>query len=431
MQQTMMDEALSFFRDDPAYRRLFSLFKKKYKSLGRIGGTVKLTTFKDQELLTIARFFGATQLKGAISLTQFEQQLERTKFEGIGLKRLLENYFDEPLVSNKEAKQLKEQQLELNLQQLEDAHPVLSFWLNHLKHKSADTHWIYRLMNDCETTFFTYVERLSNAFQQLPDKYERLPMFSQRITRNPHAFDLGSNLGKLWIHVLTVDQQKGEGTINPPSNSEEVNELLQQYYLLRDDIMNFVTCVNLQAESNLGTHPMWEAACQTSSVLNVPLRELMALERAYPAGGGQTVWIVENSGVYSSILDQVPQVPMICTHGQFKLASLWLLDLLTEEGCTLYYAGDFDPEGLGMVERLLERYPDHAKLWKMDKPSYEHSHPEIVLTDERLKKLNSITSPSLLPIVKKMRKSKKAGYQEALVPDMITELQTKLRIWHP
>lgn len=417
----MMEKALAYFKGDDGFHHLFSLFKKKYQSLGRTGGNVKLNSFSDQELASIARFFGMTneelKRKGKVSLEQFEQQLQRTKFQGADLKGLLEAYFGEALISNKDAKQQKEQQQMQRIDRLKETYPQLSFWFDHLLRRTADTFWIFRLMEEGEASFDRKVQWLNQAMGQLPTTYERLPMFSQRITRDPHAFDLRTDVGKLWIHVLAVDQQ-----LAVPAETESINDLLLKYWILRDDITNYVTCANILAEDKEGLHAMWQAAMETSSVLNAPLRELMPMERAYPANGKKVAWIVENSGVFSSLLDHVPNASLICTHGQFKLAGLWLLDLLVEEGCTLYYAGDLDPEGLGMAVRLLERYPNQVKLWKMDVAAYHMSQSEVALSEERLAKLNAIKAPSLQPVITEMRGKKKAGYQEALVDQMIADL---------
>ncbi|TCI75900.1 DUF2399 domain-containing protein [Exiguobacterium sp. SH0S1] len=79
-------------------------------------------------------------------------------------------------------------------------------------------------------------------------------------------------------------------------------------------------------------------AAATHSVLNVPMRELLNVDRIYQSHG-KTVWIVENSGVFSSLLDDVPNAPLVCTHGPFKLAAYRLLDALVASGCQLKYAG--------------------------------------------------------------------------------------------
>lgn len=423
----MIDEALAYFSGDKGYRRLFSLFKKKYQSLGRIGGTVKISDFSDEELKPVARFFGMVpselKQKGKVSLERFEKQLQATRFENIRLKELLEAYFNEPLISKKEEKQWKDQQEKQFLEQLEDEFPALADWIHHVKNKTPDTYWIYRLMDESRETFMVLVHHLEHAFTRLPARYERLPMFSQRMTRNPHAFDLNTNLGRLLIQLLAVDHSRQEPVV-VPTDSEGINDLLLTYNILRDDITNYVTIANMLGETRDGLHPMWIAAAKTNSVMNIPLRELLPLTRIYPTHK-KAIWVVENSGVYSSILDELPEVPLICTHGQFKLAALLFIDMLVKEGCTIYYAGDLDPEGLSMAERLLLRHPEHVHLWKMDRDSYEKSVADIELSNERLKKLDAICSPELMPVVENLRKRKKAGYQEALVYEMVRELAEK------
>src|SRR5690606_16173925 len=105
------------------------------------------------------------------------------------------------------------------------------------------------------------------------------------------------------------------------TTTEEINELLESYQIYRDDLLNFVTCANLIAKTVNGIHPVWEAAAIENSVQIVPLRELIAIEKVRPTVGNK-VWIVENSGVCSTLLDHELTAPIICTNGQFTLASL-------------------------------------------------------------------------------------------------------------
>ncbi|MGF7186535.1 uncharacterized protein (TIGR02679 family) [Desulfitispora alkaliphila] len=430
MANTLLEQALEYFNADRGFRQLFTLFRKKYESLGRIGGTVKITTLSDSELASVARFFGLQpdelKEKGTVSLLAFQEQLNQTKFESLELLALLEGYFGEEILSKKVAQE-KQREKELNtIAQLESLYPNLSFWFNYLRKRSADTYWIFKLLY--QDVFNDYVKHLSKAMSELPCDYERLPVFSQRITHNPHAFDLKNNLGKLLLHVLNVHG----GNQSAPSllsDGEMVNNLLQHYYLLRDDITNYVSCANIVAETKDGIHPMWKAAAETKSVMNVPLREILDVSIAYPKDkNNKRVWIVENSGVFSSLLDAVPHAPLLCTHGQFKLAALKLLDILTLSDCLIYYAGDFDPEGLAMAARIKERYPSNSTLWRMDLGSYNSSKPSVSLEPERINKLNSIELPQLLPIADEMKKIRKAGYQEALLKEMTLDLSKSLLI---
>lgn len=420
-------EAAAFFKSEEAYHQLFQQMRKKYESIGRIGGTIPVKLFSTEELAVISTFFGmpAEKLaaKTSISIKDFEKQLQTTKFGEIGLKELLDAYFGEEIISNKQIKLDKEAKLQHFLQVQKESHPVLGFWFDYLAKKNHDSRWILRLAQTDQSFFEHSVDRLAYALAALPLKAERLPMFAQRITADPHAFDMNGNLGKLLLHVLAVHHANSvNDELSIPTSTEEINDLLQKYHVYRDDLLNFVTCAGFIAEKKDGSiHPLWQAAAENRAVLNMPLREITSLGRVYPQHG-KHVWLVENSGVCASILDQIPCVSIISTNGQFKLAALLVMDLLVKDGCILHYAGDFDPEGLQMAQRLLDRYPDHVRLWHMDLESYRKSGPSKQLSAERLEKLHGITDGKLRKIADEMVIVKKAGYQEALVSLMVRDL---------
>lgn len=451
----VLQEALQYFKSQPGYETLFQSFRQKYESLGRIGGTVQLRSYSPEAIEAFARFFGlhAEQLlrKGKISLLEFEKKLADTRFGSITLLELLEAYFGEMLVSKKEQlDQARIQQMEL-LENYKARYPQLHFWLEYIGHRSADALWILRMLGTSE--FDSDMVILAKAFKSLPAEDERLPVFAQRVTGNPHTFDLTERLGRLWIHLLHVHRKSEEmpSSLPPPADAEAINELLQHYRLHRDDITNDVTCANLVAfvedsalsandvtedsmaepsESRGIPHRMWLAAAETRSVMNVPLRELLRIRSAYPyfvlknpPPSQRKVWAVENSGVFSSLLDAVPDVPLICTHGQFKLAALKLMDCLVASGCEIYYSGDYDPEGLLMAQRLKERYGQAVHFWLMNPDDYVRSQPNVPLDQVRLSKMDAITEPELLSLAAAIANTGKAGYQEAILPDLIADLK--------
>ncbi|MBU5267131.1 TIGR02679 family protein [Virgibacillus proomii] len=427
--ESKLEEATSFFKSEKAYDKLFKQFRKKYESLGRIGGTVPVRLFDDDELETIASFFGISkerlQKKGGIQIAHFAEQLKETKFSEVHLKELLDHYFAEVLISKKQRKKEQQQKFQTRLNLLIGKYPSLHNWLSYIKACPPEVRWMVRL---AEADFFRFenmVNKLAKAIERLPESPERLPMFSQRITGDPHDFDINADLGKMFLHVLTYYKQNQAITV--PQTTEEINELLKSFLIYRDDLLNFVTCANLLAETaNDSLHAVWKAAVETNTVQNIPLRELLSIKRIYPATGNH-VWVVENSGVCSSLLDVQPNIPIICTHGQFKLAAFMVLDLLTIDNCTIYYGSDFDPEGLGMAERLLKRYPIHVQLWQMDTAAYKKSNPVKPIPTERLKQLERIEHPSLNQLVQTMKQVKKAGYQEALVKEMLKDIRLKLK----
>lgn len=425
--ENQLHEAVQFFKSEKVYDKLFKLFRKKYESLGRIGGTIPVATFSKHELEEVGKFFGlpGEQLaeKGTISLHAFEEQIEHTRFSAISLKQLLDAYFGETIISKKEQQLARETRLREFFHEQKESFPRLAFWIDDLLERKREGRWILQMAERDPNQFNTLLNVLDRALQSLPQQAERLPIFSQRLTGDPHAFDLQTELGRMFIHVLAVYRARvdGESLAEAPTSTEGINELLEHYYIYRDDLLNFVTCANLVAETVDGVHPVWEAAAKEQTVQIVPLRELVSLASVYPVEG-KTVWMVENSGVCSTLLDHEPAAPMICTNGQFTLATLMLLDLLVKNECVLYYAGDFDPEGLGMAQRLLERYPGSVRLWHMDKAGYKKSKPTKELSQERLEKLKGITDERLLEVAEEMKRIGKAGYQEALVEGMLHDI---------
>lgn len=428
--KSTLQEAVAFFKNRQAYHKLFTLFKEKYQSLGRIGGTVPVGDFKRDEREVLGGFFGIPggqiQANGSIALKSFEQQLENTRFQGIELKDLLDAYFGQTIISNKQHQQNRDETLKKLLLKQRLTHPVLRKWINYLLDVRGDGRFILRMAEQHAVYFETVVGVIAEALMNLPTKAEKLPMFSQRITGDPHAFDLNQDVGKIFMHVLTVNQWNSEtdALLVVPTATEKVNELLNAYHIYREDILNFVTVAGLMAETESGIAGVFEAAVKENAVQIVPLRELVPLHRIYPAQG-KDVYIVENSGVCSVLLDQHPSATIVCTNGQFTLASLILLDLLIEEDCMLYYAGDFDPEGLSMAQRLLTRYPGHLKLWHMDKKAYHASNPVKTLSKQRLNKLKGIYHDQLIDIANDMKVQGKAGYQEALIDTMVNDLKEK------
>ncbi|KJE28283.1 hypothetical protein LG52_2871 [Geobacillus kaustophilus] len=392
-------EASAFFRSEPAFHRLLVEMKRKYESLGRVGGTVSLAAFSDEERETIAAFFGKDVSR--VSLSDFEKQLEQTRFAGIGLVELLEQYFGERLVSKREQRQAAEEERERFFARLVKEH----HWVEAVRSQRFVQAAYETDRNGLEAA----VRLVGAALRRLPlSSYMRLPLFAQQVAGDPHAFDLPTLSGKLLLAALQATVP-GEWDV---ASVESVNELLQSVGLLREDILNFVTCANILAETENGSHPVFSAAAETNAALNVPLREVLPLARAYPARGG-TVYIVENAGVFSTLLDT--RAPLVSTNGQMNLATMKLLDLLAVSGARLLYSGDFDPEGLAMAERLLERYGSAVALWRFSLDDYVAANPAVELPPERLAKLASISAEDLLPVKEEMKRRKKAGYQEAII----------------
>ncbi|MBB5325154.1 uncharacterized protein (TIGR02679 family) [Anoxybacillus tepidamans] len=406
-----LEEAVQFFRGERTFHRLFCEMKQKYESLGRIGGTISVASFSAEEKEAVASFFGKEMSR--VSLAAFEKQLQNTRFAGISLVELLSHYFGEPLVTKKEQQIEAEREKEAYFERLMNMDREHRDWIQAASKQRLVQLAYAQQREELETAFVA----VCHALKHLPaPMYVRLPVFAQKVANDPHAFDLHTLTGKLLLSALQFYAEEEYDL----SSVEDVNELLQSYRLLREDVLNFVTCAGIMAETESGRHLVWAAACETNTALNIPLREVMPLTRAYPSIGN-TVFVVENAGVFSMLLDT--NVSLISTNGQLNLATIWLLDLLVKEGAVLYYSGDFDPEGLKMAQRLVERYGSSVRLWHYDRSDYLATKPTVPLPDERLAKLQSVTLRDLQPVKQEMLRRKKAGYQEAIVEELRREVK--------
>ena len=79
-----------------------------------------------------------------------------------------------------------------------------------------------------------------------------------------------------------------------------------------------------------------------------------------------------------------------------------------------YYSGDFDPEGLLIADKLLNRYKDKIKPLFYSEDLYKSIVSDEVISDKRLKQLNKIKDGRLKIISECIKKEKRAAYQESL-----------------
>lgn len=130
------------------------------------------------------------------------------------------------------------------------------------------------------------------------------------------------------------------------------------------------------------------------------------------------MYVVENPAVFSVLFQKCPENTFICGNGQVNLAVLVLMDKLAAHH-SFYYAGDFDPEGLLIAQRLKLRYKDRLSLWNYRKDLYEKYHSTVELSSERLKKLENIKAEELQEIKEILKRKKQAAYQETMLEEFL------------
>ncbi len=193
------------------------------------------------------------------------------------------------------------------------------------------------------------------------------------------------------------------------NNSENISYLLQQVGIMRDELSNYCYICHIDNVSC-----QWKEFYNSYEIWNMNMYNLNRVKTLFLK---QKIYIIENPSVFQRICQYIQKnkinVGAICSNGQINLCTYQLLDKLLESGCELYYAGDFDPEGLYIADRLVTRYNLH--LWCYDEKYFDMIKIEKKLTSRRMKILEQLKHPQPQKIARNIQIKKSVGYQEGLI----------------
>ena len=127
---------------------------------------------------------------------------------------------------------------------------------------------------------------------------------------------------------------------------------------------------------------------------------------------------MENPAVFAVLAKAWPDAAIVCGNGQTRLATLVLLDLFGSD-TEFWYAGDYDPEGLLIAQRLKERYRERLHFWQYRREFYEKYRSDVEISDRSIKKLDRVYREELQDIKQAMKRQKKAAYQEAMLGEYL------------
>jgi len=445
----LIDECVSYFKENKGFKRAFEAMRKKYLSLGTIGGTVvihKLTADEKSALSGLLRKNFSNNSSVSIKMIEFQNALDRTKFRDFTLEDVLKQYFEDNLLSNSQ-------------QQLAYLDKRESYF-NSLITKYIQTpggKWLEKILQSRKSGYNTVIQRYDSDLQSLnldlnnvctalnnlpvfKDCRLRLPVFASNITANPHAFDDLTGCGQLLIFALA-----SYFCVNKPETRLERSELLYKAGLLIDDVSNKVLCSGLKAFDKSGVHSGWEGFLFNNEAFLATLTNLSSLTKI--DSPYKMVFVVENPSVFMAIRDnysnlfactdekeicetckdEILNVPMICGYGQINMATLALMDLLTKNEVTIYYSGDFDPEGLLIADKLKNRYGNKLILWRYSIDDYKKCISRNTASQPRLKQLNNILSIELKQIAEAIAADGLCGYQEQLIDDLSYDIRKALK----
>ncbi|MEJ6949439.1 TIGR02679 family protein [Natronospora cellulosivora (SeqCode)] len=427
----LLEDCVEYFKKNPGFSRVFLKMKKKYKSLGKIGGKIVLSNLSQQEKEALTGYFRkdySRQKQATIRLEKFEEALQGTRFDGILLEDILKEYFlEEEIISYKQERYIylseRKKFFGKIINQVE-GRPAAKWLMDLYSNKNNAYSLLLKRYNIDSEKLKIDIYQTARALNNLPihgGKKTRLAVFASQITKNPHAFDHGTDLDILLQYAL-VYQFNSE----KPNNAEERAELFYNAGILINEVANYTLCYGLEAESNGEIHQGWKGFSKRKEPLLLSLKNLSSIERI--VSPLDKVFVLENPAVFSSIIDSLgnDNLSLVCTSGQLKLASLLLLDMLVKEDTIIYYSGDFDPEGLGIADRLKSRYRDKLVLWRYSLPDYEKTLSKERISAKSLSKLANLKNEKLKDLAAYLKKNTMAGYQEMLIDELISDIKREL-----
>ena len=255
-----------------------------------------------------------------------------------------------------------------------------------------------------------------NALPFFCERLEHLAIFASRVTGNPHAFDAGTVSGSLLYRL--INRINKERQIILPGN--KVFPSLQRHRnylsvgLMLDQVSNYMMFYGISARKKGGTvHAGIEGFLLERDMVQIPLAVLVECEKIECPN--HCIRIVENPSIFALLCAKATgEEAYMCMNGQPRFSALLSLDLLAKSDTKIYYAGDLDPEGLLIAQKLKRYYPGTFEYWHMTEADYRKSRSGEVISEKRLKILDRITDPELRKAADAVARYKTAGYQEKI-----------------
>lgn len=423
--------------------RLLSKLREKYIEVGRVGGLVFLEDTTPSERREIASFLARPPYADSnlrVKPVDVEKALQHSF--NCTLPELLIAFFpDQPLVTRqakREAHAIHQEEFRAKLLSLAQALPDDSQGRRWLEHGYHGQEWIFtRYKNspaDEQERQLILVRYIASALDQLPGPGapERLALFAQRTSGDPHVLDPDRAAGRLLLLALSdLANDKEESSYSLARSPQDRAQALRLYGgagLLVDMISSNVAVCNLVEAIYLNGMPDPLVQAAGKRVLLLPLRQLLEWKHLVPASA--TIYVFENPQVFEEVvaaLGSVAAFPtLVCTSGWPSSAALTLLQQLLEESPDnrLYYSGDFDLKGLQIAAYLGARYPGRCHPWHFDPASYEIALKAdgIEAHAIELSMLNAL--PEVFKsLVTSMQEKQRWAFQEGIVDLLVRDLR--------
>lgn len=474
----LREACLAYFRSMPVFERLLSQFCEKYRSYGCFCGSARLNIRSEDEREALEGFFARSyhnQKMATISAQAFRRALEHTRFVELSPEEILEAFAGAPL-SGKRAEESRRKACiarcwKAAIGQQEayadcEASRQLLHELRAVAEKeepaisSEDVPSIGAIDNTAHTC--TSEEAVTALYRQLMSgrqelvenkllcaltedlhilvraleilnrlcvekRYQYLPVFAAVLFGDPHRLDPGTrdaHLLQLLLQWLEIQRGVEADEMNSIPSLRRQARYLSAGILL-DDVSNYAMLCGVEAIGRDGlVHAGMAGFAADGAPVNVPLSVITGW--AQLRCRDNILWIVENPVVYAVLCERFGRTrSLMCMNGQPRLSAWLLLRLLRAAGTRVYYAGDFDPEGLCIAEKVQQSLlPGQCVFWHMSEADYCSAQSQKPIEARRMKMLDHLQDSLLKTTAVLIRKQGVAGYQENILQMYLSEENT-------
>lgn len=474
----LREACLAYFRSMPVFERLLSQFCEKYRSYGCFCGSARLNIRSEDEREALEGFFARSyhnQKMATISAQAFRRALEHTRFVELSPEEILEAFAGAPL-SGKRAEESRRKACiarcwKAAIGQQEayadcEASRQLLHELRAVAEKeepaisSEDVPSIGAIDNTAHTC--TSEEAVTALYRQLMSgrqelvenkllcaltedlhilvralgilnrlcvekRYQYLPVFAAVLFGDPHRLDPGTrdaHLLQLLLQWLEIQRGVEADEMNSIPSLRRQARYLSAGILL-DDVSNYAMLCGVEAIGRDGlVHAGMAGFAADGAPVNVPLSVITGW--AQLRCRDNTLWIVENPVVYAVLCERFGRTrSLMCMNGQPRLSAWLILRLLRAAGTRVYYAGDFDPEGLCIAEKVQQSLlPGQCVFWHMSEADYCSAQSQKPIEARRMKMLDHLQDSLLKTTAVLIRKQGVAGYQENILQMYLSEENT-------
>lgn len=413
------------------FKRFMNAILKKYKSLGRMSGKIKLKNITKSEVKAfeeIGKYYKAGE-NIEYNLKELEIFFKESIYGQQDLYDVLKEYFGKKIQTKNEINKEEDEKIKMFfnkiLNKVENT-KVFNFYREVFFDKINPYKSIKMRYKKEEKILEKELIIIGEALNNLPidnQKRIKIPIFSNNIAGNPHFFDKGSKNYSIFIAGL-----KYLYNIDELNNLEEENEILFNSGLLKDDISNYIIISGIKGYKENGEeNEIYREVIKEKEYQIITLGSIYKIKKFI--ANSKKVFIVENPSVFSYlfenyILDYNEVPSLICSYGVPNLSMYLFLEKLKKENIEIYYSGDYDGNGLMIASKLKRRF-SKIKYWKYDIKTYLDNLSQKKIEEKGISKIKNLKDSQLDELLKVVLQKRVAVYQESFIKELYGDISKK------